>query len=43
MSTEMSAPAVVPAAAKGEVSVTFQGRGLPEDLARFFLSLSKTL
>jgi len=34
---------VVPEAAKGEVSVTFQGRGLPEDLARFFLSLSKTL
>lgn len=28
---------------KGEVSVTFQGRGNPEDLARFFLSLSKTL
>lgn len=36
-------PAVVAGAAKGEVSVTFQGRGLPEDLARFFLSLSKTL
>ncbi len=36
-------PVVVPGPAKGEVSVTFQGRGNPEDLARFFLSLSKTL
>ncbi len=42
-SPKASAPAVVPAAAKGEVSVTFQGRGLPEDLARFFLSLSRSL
>jgi len=33
----------VPGPAKGEVSVTFQGRGNPEDLARFFLSLAKTL
>ena len=41
--SRVSEPAVVPGAAKGEVSVTFQGRGLPEDLARFFLSLSKTL
>lgn len=36
-------PVVAPGPAKGEVSVTFQGRGNPEDLARFFLSLSKTL
>jgi len=34
-------PVVVPGPVKGEVSVTFQGRGTPEDLARFFLSLSK--
>ncbi len=34
-------PTVVPGPVKGEVSVTFQGRGNPEDLARFFLSLSK--
>lgn len=34
-------PVVVPGPLKGEVSVTFQGRGNPEDLARFFLSLSK--
>ena len=34
-------PVVVPGPVKGEVSVTFQGRGNPEDLARFFLSLSK--
>ena len=34
-------PVVVPGLVKGEVSVTFQGRGNPEDLARFFLSLSK--
>lgn len=34
-------PTVVPGPVKGEVSVTFQGRGTPEDLARFFLSLSK--
>jgi hypothetical protein len=36
-------PVVVPGPVKGEVSVTFQGRGNPEDLARFFHSLSKTL
>jgi hypothetical protein len=35
-------PVVVPGPVKGEVSVTFQGRGTPEELARFFLSLSKT-
>lgn len=34
-------PVVVPGPVKGEVSVTFQGRGNPEDLARFFHSLSK--
>ena len=34
-------PVVAPGLAKGEVSVTFQGRGNPEDLARFFHSLSK--
>lgn len=34
-------PVVVPGPVKGEVSVTFQGRGTPEDLARFFLSLSR--
>lgn len=34
-------PVVVAGPVKGEVSVTFQGRGTPEDLARFFLSLSK--
>ena len=34
-------PVVGPGLAKGEVSVTFQGRGNPEDLARFFHSLSK--
>lgn len=34
-------PVVVPGPVKGEVSVTFQGRGSPEDLARFFHSLSK--
>ncbi len=37
----MPEPVVVPGPLKGEVSVTFQGRGNPEDLARFFLSLSK--
>ena len=37
----MPEPVVVPGPVKGEVSVTFQGRGNPEDLARFFLSLSK--
>lgn len=34
-------PVVEAGPVKGEVSVTFQGRGVPEDLARFFLSLSK--
>ena len=34
-------PVVEAGPVKGEVSVTFQGRGTPEDLARFFLSLSK--
>lgn len=34
-------PVVEAGPVKGEVSVTFQGRGIPEDLARFFLSLSK--
>ena len=34
-------PVVVPGPLKGEVSVTFQGRGNPEDLARFFHALSK--
>ena len=34
-------PVVSPGLAKGEVSVTFQGRGTPEELARFFHSLSK--
>jgi hypothetical protein len=38
---KMPEPVVVPGPVKGEVSVTFQGRGNPEDLARFFLSLSK--
>ncbi len=38
---KMPEPVVVPGPVKGEVSVTFQGRGTPEDLARFFLSLSK--
>ena len=37
----MPEPVVEPGPVKGEVSVTFQGRGTPEDLARFFLSLSK--
>jgi len=37
----MPEPVVVPGPAKGEVSVTFQGTGDPEDLALFFLSLSK--
>ena len=38
----MPEPVVVEGPVKGEVSVTFQGRGTPEDLARFFLSLSKS-
>ena len=38
----MPEPVVVPGPVKGEVSVTFQGRGTPEELARFFLSLSKS-
>lgn len=38
---KVAEPVVVPGPVKGEVSVTFQGRGIPEDLARFFLSLSK--
>jgi hypothetical protein len=34
-------PVVVPGPVKGEVSVTFQGTGNPEDLALFFLSLAR--
>ena len=38
---QLPEPVVGPGLAKGEVSVTFQGRGTPEELAQFFHSLSK--